>query len=126
MKYKVNLDDVPLREVIGREVWDVVGGEKLKGEDMSMMVVDVLPGSVSKPGHLHTDCEEIIFVASGEGDILINEEVVPLRPGDTVLIPKDVAHLTRNLTKERLRLICFFSTTEVGDSVIPKPDLDFP
>jgi len=125
MKYRINIKDVPSREVTGREVWDLVGGA-LKGDDLSLMIVDVLPGAVSKPGHVHHDAEEVIYVASGEGEILIGDRVYPLIPGDAIVIPRGISHLTRNTGKERMRLICSFSTPNVGSGQENLPHIDFP
>lgn len=125
MKYRINIKDVPSREVTGREVWDLVGGA-LKGDDLSLMIVDVLPGAVSKPGHVHHDAEEVIYVASGEGEILIGDRIYPLIPGDAIVIPRGISHLTRNTGKERMRLICSFSTPDVSSGQENLPHIDFP
>jgi quercetin dioxygenase-like cupin family protein len=126
MKYRININDVPMREFAGRELWSLVGGDEVRAEEMSLSVVDVFPGAVTKPGHVHRDAEEIIFVTSGEGQILIGDVVNPLTPGDAIIIPRGVPHLIRNIGREKMRLICSFSTPDVSRGMESLPELDFP
>jgi quercetin dioxygenase-like cupin family protein len=125
MKYRININEVPMREFAGRELWSLVGGDEVRAEEMSLSVVDVLPGAVTKPGHVHRDAEEIIFVTSGEGQILIGDETNPLTPGDAIIIPRGVPHLIRNIGREKMRLICSFSTPDVSRGIESLPELDF-
>lgn len=113
VKYKVHIDDLPVVQVPGREVRNAVSRDVSGSEQMTMQIVDVLPGAVSKPGHTHTDCEEIIFVHSGEGDIMIDDKVHHMKPGDIVFLPRGVRHMTRNPGKEKMRLFCAFSSCDL-------------
>jgi uncharacterized cupin superfamily protein len=58
---KLNIQEVPAEKVTGREIRNMVNGQVLGSQDMTLQIVDVLPGTVSKPGHSHTNCEEIIY-----------------------------------------------------------------
>ena len=44
MKYRININDAIMREVTGREVWNLVGGDGLKGNDMSLIFSFSTPG----------------------------------------------------------------------------------
>lgn len=126
MRYKVNVDDLPVVNVPGREVRNAVSREVTGSEQMTLQIVDVLPGAVSKPGHTHSDCEEIIFVESGEGDILIGETVHRMRVGDVVFLPRGVRHMTRNPGKVKMRLICAFSSCDLKQGMCFHQEMEYP
>lgn len=104
----------------------MVSAEALGSRDLTMQVIDVMPGAVSKPGHMHNNCEEVIYVVSGDGDILIDGEVHHLSAGDAVFVPRGKPHLTRNPGAETMRLVCVFSTTALKEGMVGVPDLDYP
>ena len=126
VKYKVNIDDLPVVQVPGREVRYAVSGEVSGSEQMTMQIVDVLPGAVSKPGHTHNDCEEIIFVHSGAGEIMIDDKVYQMKPGDVVSLPRGVRHMTRNPGKDKMRLICSFSACDLKMGMCFHQDMEYP
>jgi len=126
VRFKVHIDELPLLDIAGREVRNAVNRDVSGSEQMTMQIVDVLPGAVSKPGHTHTNCEEIIFVDSGGGDILIGNEVYPLRTGDIVFIPKGIRHMTRNPGKDKMRLICSFSSCDLKTGMCFHQDMAYP
>jgi uncharacterized cupin superfamily protein len=72
---KLNIQEGPPEKVTGRKIRNMTNGQVLGSYDMTLQIVDVLSGAVSKPGHSHTNCEEIIYVAAGEGDILIKDRL---------------------------------------------------
>jgi len=125
-KYKVHIDDLPVLQVPGREVRNAVSKEGSGSQQMTMQIVDVLPGAESKPGHTHTDCEEIIFVHSGAGEIMIGNEVHPMETGDVVFLPRGVRHMTRNPGKEKMRLICAFSSCDLKTGMCFHPEMVYP
>lgn len=126
MVYKANIQDIPIEKIPGREVRHCVNKDRAGASQMSLQIVDVLPGAVTKPGHTHTDCEEIIYVESGRGEILIQDTVWILHPGDVVHVPQGVKHLTRNLHEEKMRLICAFSSPYLKKDMVYHDDLDYP
>ncbi|MBN1635947.1 MAG: cupin domain-containing protein [Deltaproteobacteria bacterium] len=126
MKYKHNINDVPAETVVGRHIRNMVNGNILGSGEISLQVIDVLPGAVSKPGHFHNNCEEVILVESGQGDILIDDEIHHLKPGDVVLLPKGVKHLTRNPGDKPMRLICCFSCPDIAEGMVFDNELDYP
>jgi mannose-6-phosphate isomerase-like protein (cupin superfamily) len=42
--------------------------------------------------HLHPNCEELMYILSGEGTTKVGGTVLPLRPGVLVRIPRGVLH----------------------------------
>ena len=70
-------------------------------------------GEPPRERHFHSDCEECIYVLSGEGCTESDSGDHALRAGDTILIPAGEAHVTRNAGAEPLVLLCFFPAARV-------------
>lgn len=45
-------------------------------------------------GHTHADREEVYFVISGEGIMVIGEERINIKPGDGLYVPPGLFHTT--------------------------------
>lgn len=75
----------------------------------SFGVVVLAPGK-GHVRHNHPGTEEIIFVLSGEGEQMIDDQgPVKIRPGASMYIPADVYHSTINTGWEPLRLAVVYS-----------------
>ena len=72
-----------------------------------MQTVD--PGGET-PVHCH-DCEEVIVIISGSGQLAINDEVLKFGPNSTLIIPSGVVHQLVNSGTEEIQLIASFSST---------------
>jgi oxalate decarboxylase/phosphoglucose isomerase-like protein (cupin superfamily) len=60
--------------------------------------------------HNHPGVDEIIYVVSGEGDqMLDDQEPVRVKAGDSIWIPKDIYHSTINRGSEAMQLIVVYS-----------------
>jgi oxalate decarboxylase/phosphoglucose isomerase-like protein (cupin superfamily) len=53
-------------------------------------------------------------VVSGSGTTHTPSGLHPLKAGDTILIPADEPHVTRNTGDTPLRLLCFFPAPDVA------------
>lgn len=113
-KYIVNVDEVPVGRITGRETRDLINGKTIGSRSISLRITDVLPGETCNPGHLHMECEEIIFILTGKGEIKIGEETFPMKIGDAILLPTGVPHLIRNTGKEVMRMACSFSSNDIA------------
>ena len=113
-KYIVNLNEVPVGKITGRETRDLISGKTVGSKGISLRIADVLPGALCNPGHVHTECEEVIFILSGQGEIKIGEETFPMKIGDAILLPTGVPHLIRNTGKEVMRMACSFSSNDIS------------
>lgn len=74
----------------------------------------VQAGDAKRTMHLHHGVEEIIWVVGGEGVFETPAGRFPVRSGDVIQVPADEPHVTRNVTSEPLRLLCFFPHPDVG------------
>ncbi len=79
------------------------------GAQQTFGIVFILPGS-QNPSHVHPNCEELLFVLSGQCEHAVADEVYPMQSGDTVRIPAGVAHNARNTGWEPFRAIISFSS----------------
>lgn len=78
-------------------------------QNFSMGVVLLNPGK-GHARHNHPGVEEILYVVSGEGEQMINDEPArPIRAGMCIHIPADVYHSTINTGWEALKLIAVYS-----------------
>jgi oxalate decarboxylase/phosphoglucose isomerase-like protein (cupin superfamily) len=78
-------------------------------ERFSFGMVVLEPGK-GHERHNHPGSEEIIFVMSGEGEQMVDDQPpVQVRPGASIYIPADVYHSTLNTGWEPLRLLVVYS-----------------
>jgi oxalate decarboxylase/phosphoglucose isomerase-like protein (cupin superfamily) len=78
-------------------------------ERFSFGMVILEPGK-GHDRHNHPGAEEIIFVVSGEGEQMVDDQPpVQVRPGASIYIPADVYHSTVNTGWEPLRLIVVYA-----------------
>ena len=70
------------------------------------------PGSAT-PVHQH-DCEEVVLVLSGSGEVRANGTATPFGPDMTLVLPPRVAHEIVNTGDAPLVTVAVFSATPVG------------
>jgi quercetin dioxygenase-like cupin family protein len=73
-----------------------------------------VPGEQPRHPHSHSDCEECIHVLAGQGLFCTDSGETMLQPGDTILVPRNELHVTRNTGTEPLLLLCYFPIGELG------------
>jgi quercetin dioxygenase-like cupin family protein len=83
-----------------RDYFDVgIGSVCLSGEDTGgkycLLEVGLAPG-MGVPRHTHTREDEVYFVLAGELEVIVGEERFVLKPGDTLMAPRDIPHQLRN------------------------------
>ena len=69
---------------------DGIRARAVKGERMTMAVVDLAPNAIS-PEHAHEN-EQLGFVIRGAMTMRIGDEMLELHAGDTYVIPSHVEH----------------------------------
>jgi mannose-6-phosphate isomerase-like protein (cupin superfamily) len=121
----VNLNEVPVGKITGRETRDLINAKTVGSKGISLRITDVLPGALCTPGHIHTECEEVIFILSGQGEIKIGEETFPMKIGDAILIPTGVPHLIRNTGQEVMRMACSFSSNDISRDLKSEEGMKF-
>jgi oxalate decarboxylase/phosphoglucose isomerase-like protein (cupin superfamily) len=78
-------------------------------ERFSFGMVVLAPGK-GHERHNHPGAEEIIYVMSGEGEQMIDDQPpIHVRAGASIYIPADIYHSTLNTGWEPLRLLIVYS-----------------
>jgi len=78
-------------------------------DHLMMVVFDCHNGPASQPDPLHSHPhEQISYVASGEINLILGNEVTRLGPGDMFWIPPNIPHGIQPLT-EHVRLVDTFT-----------------
>ena len=100
----VHRDDVPAAHFADRYSIDLVGGEHIPTTSgFNMGVAWYLLAEFGEP-QVHDD-QEAVYVISGEGELRVGDEVVPLRPGTAVYVPPGTPHGGRRTGAEPVQVI---------------------
>lgn len=104
------------REISGRALCDVGGKAKV-----GVGILDLPPGSNTKPAHYHTKEEEHIYVLQGRMTLYLGEEAHVMKAGDYVCFPAGelTAHYLENDTVEDCSYIIIGE--RIGDDEVVYP-----
>lgn len=72
--------------------------------------LEIAPGGTVST-HIHPDTEEAMVIVEGNLEAILGDEVVTLRPGDTVLAPAGIKHGFVNRTQSKATLVAAFPKT---------------
>lgn len=72
----------------------------------------IAPGAATPP-HRH-DCEEVIVIQSGRGELHLAGEVTPFGADTTLVLPRDVPHQIFNTGDEPMHLLAALAMTPVA------------
>ena len=104
-------DDVANEELSpGTERWTLVDGAR-GAQSLSVADLSLAPGS-KVPTHFHPT-EEAMLIIEGELEAVLGDEVVTVKPGQTVLAPAGVIHGFVNRSGAPARLLAIFPTANV-------------
>ncbi len=111
---KQNLRDVEFKPAPNRMIAELISGEALGSQAVTLRIVDIVPRSQQelRHPHAHQDFEEALFVLKGRGKIWVEGEFMDIEEGDAIIIPPGVVHMTLNALETPLRMICFFPVRE--------------
>ena len=118
--------DVNELDLPGRHLRWIVSPEGLPAESCSACVIRVAPGDKVRPAHSHPHGEEVIYILSGEGRVLVNGEVASVRTGSVVLFPRGQVHMLHNTSATEMKVVCFFSPATNLDNYKMYEEVDFP
>lgn len=82
----------------------VVIGKDDGAKNFCMRVFEIAPGGYT-PAHSH-EWEHEIFVHSGNGEILINNQWEAIQGGTVIFMPEGEEHQIRNSGKDLLVFVC--------------------
>jgi len=105
----IHEEDVPEQDLPGRAMRWMVTGDNLGAQHLSMCVIRVAPGEKVRPAHCHPNGEELIYIVSGSGRVMVDGEVGPVKAGTAVLFPVGKVHMLQNTGNEEMKVVCFFA-----------------
>jgi quercetin dioxygenase-like cupin family protein len=108
-------DEGHLYHLEGRD-WQLLFGPQTGDSDRMTMSIATLPPGSAPPLHVHTLEEEQVYVLSGQGRFLTDEEEIPLETGVAIRVPVGVRHGSVNDGDEPLRLLCMFNPPVIPGS----------
>lgn len=120
---EMNIEELDLP---GRRLRWVVTGENTGAQYCTMAVIRVAPGQKVRPAHSHPNGEEVIYILSGHGRVLVNGEIASVKTGSAVLFPKGEIHMLQNLSEAEMKVACFFSPPAGLENYKFFEDVDFP
>ena len=126
MKTVVYEDQIEMQNLPGRDLRWLFTPEMDASDNFTMNVVIIKPGNTVKPAHAHPDLEEVIYITSGEGQVLIDGEVHELRTGTAVLFKAGSIHMVRNTGGEDMKIVCFFTPPATLKNYTFYEDVEFP
>jgi quercetin dioxygenase-like cupin family protein len=126
MKTVVYEDQIDVQNLPGRELRWLFTPEMKSSDRFTMNVVIIKPGNTVRPAHAHPDLEEVIYITSGEGQVLIDGKVFELRTGTAVLFRAGSIHMVRNTGSEDMKIVCFFTPPATLKNYTFYEDVEFP
>jgi mannose-6-phosphate isomerase-like protein (cupin superfamily) len=120
--------DADMLDLPGRELRWLVSDKPnaIHANHCSMCVIRVPPGQKVRPAHSHPNGEEVIYIISGSGRVLVSGEVAPVAPGACVLFPQGAVHMLHNTGREEMKVACFFAPPTNLENYRMHEDVDFP
>jgi mannose-6-phosphate isomerase-like protein (cupin superfamily) len=76
-----------------RDTYYLISGDNSPSKRLTMGYTTVYPTGTTT-GHTHEDREEVYFVVSGEGVMVIGEDKFPVKAGDGLYVPPGLFHTT--------------------------------
>lgn len=118
--------DVPEIEHPGRFMRWLANEDSLNANNLSVCVIRVLPGETVRPAHSHPNSEELIYIISGFGKVMIENEVGEVSAGSAVLFEQGKIHMLKNTGDIEMKVICFFAPSTNIDNYKTFEDIKFP
>jgi mannose-6-phosphate isomerase-like protein (cupin superfamily) len=122
----IHESDVPEIEQPGRFMRWLVHEDAMRAKNLSFCVIRVLPGETVRPAHSHPHSEELIYILSGRGRVMIEGEVGEVRAGTAVLFEEGKVHMLRNTGSEEMKVACFFAPATSLDNYKTFEEVRFP
>lgn len=90
--------------------WAVKQGDPDGAEQtLGVAVFDAGKGNVE---HVHPNCEEIIFLLTGDVEHTLGDQATVLAPGDLIVVPRGVPHRLVNVGDDPARALVVFSSPD--------------
>lgn len=118
--------DVPEVRRPGRYMRWLADEDSLHAKNLSVCVIRVMPGESVKPAHSHPYSEELIYIITGSGKVMIEHEVGDVRAGSAILFEQGKIHILKNTGDVEMKVICFFAPATNLDDYKIFENVEFP
>ncbi|ODS52686.1 MAG: hypothetical protein ABS36_16735 [Acidobacteria bacterium SCN 69-37] len=118
--------EVEALDLPGRRLQWLVNNGGIAAAHCSVCRILVAPGDKVSPAHSHPNGEEVIYIMSGSGRVLVAGEVAPVSAGSVVLFPKGAIHMLHNTSAVEMEVVCFFAPPTGLDNYVTHEGVDFP
>ena len=122
----IHENDVPEVEHPGRFMRWLANADSLQANNLSVCVIRVLPGEAVRPAHSHPNSEELIYIITGNGKVMIENEVGVVSAGSAILFEQGKIHMLKNTGDIEMKVICFFAPATNIDNYKTFEDITFP
>jgi len=122
----VHENDIQEMDLPGRRMRWLISESGIAARHCSFCVIRVPPGEKVRPAHSHPNGEEVIYIMSGSGRVLVNQEVSTVKPGSTVLFPQGHVHMLHNTGNVEMKVACFFAPPTNLENYRMHEEVDFP
>lgn len=122
----VDEESIETLNLPGRDLRWVVTKETTGAEHCSMCVIEIAPGETVRPAHSHPNGEEVIYILTGSGRVMIDGVVGAVKQGSAILFPQGKVHMTQNTGDVPMKVACFFSPATNLENYKFFEGVDFP
>jgi quercetin dioxygenase-like cupin family protein len=105
----VNEKDMEVLDLPGRRLRWLITKDNADAVHCSMCMIQIAPGQTVKPAHSHPNGEEVIYIISGSGKVMVDGNVEAVNAGSAVLFPQGKVHMLSNTGAEEMKVVCFFA-----------------
>lgn len=110
----------------GRFMRWLANEDSLRAKNLSVCVIRVMPGETVRPAHSHPNSEELIYIITGSGKVMIENEVGEVRAGSAILFEQGKIHMLNNSGNVEMKVICFFAPATNIDNYKIFEEVTFP
>ncbi|QNK57016.1 cupin domain-containing protein [Paenibacillus sp. PAMC21692] len=94
----------------GKLSW-LIGNHNMPEAKQTFGIVTIHPNE-RNPLHSHPNCEELLYVISGECDHKLGDDIVKMKPGSVIRIPQGVPHWAKCTSEEPVVAVISFSSVD--------------
>ena len=113
----INLDDVIPEKFPWGEIHWIWNGKINANAEQTLGHVTIYAGK-KNTFHSHPNCEELMYILEGECDHWIGKDIYHLKPGMTIVIPREAEHYALVTSEEPIKALIFYSTPARETNVI--------
>ena len=122
----IHESDVSEVEHPGRYMRWLANQDSLQAKNLSVCVIRVMPGETVRPAHSHPNSEELIYIITGSGKVMIENEVGDVKSGSAILFEQGKVHMLKNTGDIEMKVICFFAPATNVDNYKTFENIVFP